>query len=61
MRPERIAFIGGGNMAEAILGLADDAAQRADLVAKGREQARRFTWAASAKRHIEVYREAADL
>jgi glycosyltransferase involved in cell wall biosynthesis len=46
-------------IAAAILRVADDTELRADLVARGRARARHFSWAASADRHIQLYREAA--
>jgi glycosyltransferase involved in cell wall biosynthesis len=42
--------------AEAIGGLLDDPAERADLVARGHERARRFTWRANAEAFAELYR-----
>ena len=44
---------------EAILRLADDIGHRRSLVDKGYERSARFTWAASAERHVAVYRSVA--
>jgi glycosyltransferase involved in cell wall biosynthesis len=49
-----------GAIADAILRLAEDESLRRDLVTKGMERAQRFSWAASADRHVEVYRHAAE-
>jgi glycosyltransferase involved in cell wall biosynthesis len=46
-------------IAGAILRVGDDIELRRDLVRKGRARARQFSWAASAERHVEVYRAAA--
>ena len=47
-------------IAEAILRLSGDDGLRCELSRKGRTRAQRFSWAESAERHIQVYREAAD-
>jgi glycosyltransferase involved in cell wall biosynthesis len=44
-------------IAEAISRLAADDELRRDLSARGRERARRYTWAAAAARLVDVYRE----
>ena len=44
---------------EAMRKIARDAALRRELSAKGLERARALSWASSAERHLEVYREAA--
>jgi alpha-1,3-rhamnosyl/mannosyltransferase len=46
-------------LARAIERLVSDPSLRAELSGKGRSRARRFTWEASARAHLEVYREAA--
>jgi glycosyltransferase involved in cell wall biosynthesis len=45
-----------GAWAEAIARLLDDPSARVDLVAKGHERARRFTWRANAEGFAELYR-----
>jgi len=47
-------------LAEAMRALAVDAALRARLVDGGRDVARRFTWEATARRHVEIYAEVAE-
>ncbi len=46
-------------LAEAILRVISDERLRADLKKKGRERARRFSWAETAKKTLAVYRQAA--
>jgi alpha-1,3-rhamnosyl/mannosyltransferase len=46
-------------MARAIERLVSDPSLRAELSGKGRSRAKGFTWEASARAHLEVYREAA--
>ncbi len=48
-----------GAIAEAILRLSGDDGLRCELSRKGRARAQRFSWAESADRHIQVYRQAA--
>lgn len=48
-----------GLLAEALAGLLDDAAARADLAARGRRQAARFTWDETARRTRRIYEEVA--
>ena len=47
-----------GALRDTIARLLGDAALRADLVARGRERVRRFTWEATCARTIDVYRRA---
>ena len=46
-------------VAVALRGLLTDARAREELVARGRERARQFSWASTAERTLEVLREAA--
>ena len=47
-----------GENDEALVRLAHDSDLRACLVERGREQAARFTWEATAERTLAVFREA---
>jgi glycosyltransferase involved in cell wall biosynthesis len=42
-------------LAGALLAVLTDKSLRAGLVAAGKEVVQRFTWAESARRHIEIY------
>jgi glycosyltransferase involved in cell wall biosynthesis len=48
-----------GEIAQAIGSVTSDETLRARLVASGLERAKQFTWAAAARRHVELYRRAA--
>jgi glycosyltransferase involved in cell wall biosynthesis len=47
--------------AECIISLGRPFPARSDLLERGRRQAARFSWAESARRHVEIYRELAGL
>jgi glycosyltransferase involved in cell wall biosynthesis len=48
------------DIAMAVRSLLEDRRLRSDLVARGRARAREFTWARTARKTIEVYRQALD-
>ncbi|MGI0132822.1 MAG: glycosyltransferase family 4 protein [Thermoplasmata archaeon] len=52
-----VPFGDAGALAEAIQELAHDPAQRAKLVAAGRERVKEFTWTAAVEKHRALYRE----
>lgn len=56
----RVDPLDSGGWAAALRGLSDDERHRADLVRRGREQARRFPWARTAEALMAIHRDAVE-